>query len=289
MDAPNFSQRFADLFIPSGERPERALRRTTHLCIAAHADDIEFMAYHGIAACFEREEAGFCGVILTDGTGSARLGPYASYSEAALREARRREQRAAATVGRYVAVAQLAWPSDDLKGPLSETVVDELTWVLERIRPEVVYLHNPFDRHLTHLGVLRHSIQALRRHLPKHRPERLLGCEGWRDLDWLPKPARVELDVSDRPHLAAALNGVFDSQIAGGKRYDRAVLGRRHAHATFGESHATDGVDAVTLAVDLTSLLDQPERSLADFAQVHLDTFRAEVLNALEPPPPPAP
>jgi hypothetical protein len=28
------------------------------------------------------------------------------------------------------------------------------------------------------------------------------------------------MDVSGRDNLAAALNGVFDSQIAGGKRYD---------------------------------------------------------------------
>ncbi|MGF1448490.1 MAG: PIG-L deacetylase family protein [Opitutales bacterium] len=283
MDAPNFSQRFADLHVPSGERPERALRRTTHLCLAAHADDLEFMAYQGIAACYAREDAGFTGVVLTDGVGSTRQGPYAHYSDAALREARRREQRAAAAVGQYTAVAQLAWPSDAVKGPLNEPLVDELGWLLERVRPEIVYLHNPFDRHPTHLGVLRHSLEALRRRLPQHRPQRLLGCEGWRDLDWLPQTHRVELDVSDRPHLAAALNGVFDSQIAGGKRYDRAVLGRRHAHATFSNSHAADGVDALTLAIDLMPLLDDPKRSLASFAKVVLDAFQADVLNALAP------
>ena len=48
------------------------------------------------------------------------------------------------------------------------------------------------------------------------------------------------MDVSGRDNLAAAMNGVFDSQIAGGKRYDLATIGRRAANATFFESHATD-------------------------------------------------
>ena len=41
-----------DFFVPDGASPEAALARTTHLCIAAHQDDIEIMAYHGIAECF---------------------------------------------------------------------------------------------------------------------------------------------------------------------------------------------------------------------------------------------
>ena len=33
----------ADLFVPDGLEPEAALGRTTHLCIAAHQDDVEIM------------------------------------------------------------------------------------------------------------------------------------------------------------------------------------------------------------------------------------------------------
>lgn len=35
----------AVLFVPDGAEEENALRRTTHLAISAHQDDIEFMAY----------------------------------------------------------------------------------------------------------------------------------------------------------------------------------------------------------------------------------------------------
>jgi hypothetical protein len=46
----------ADIFVPDASlTPESALGRTTHLCVAAHQDDIEIMAYHGIAECFGRQ------------------------------------------------------------------------------------------------------------------------------------------------------------------------------------------------------------------------------------------
>ena len=69
------------------------------------------------------------------------------------------------------------------------------------------------------------------------------GCEVWRDLDWLLDREKVVHDVAGQEGLAAQVGGVFDSQIAGGKRYDLAVMGRRRANATFLESH---GVDAAT-------------------------------------------
>ena len=49
----------AILYIPDGERKERAFARTTHLAIAAHQDDIEFMAYAPIAECFGGRTSGF--------------------------------------------------------------------------------------------------------------------------------------------------------------------------------------------------------------------------------------
>ena len=42
----------AIIYIPDGTEQEKALSRTTHLCIAAHQDDIEFMAFSPIAECF---------------------------------------------------------------------------------------------------------------------------------------------------------------------------------------------------------------------------------------------
>src|SRR5258708_9857405 len=71
-----FHQPNADFFVPDGAAPDAALARTTHLCIAAHQDDIEIMAYHGIAECFGRNDRWFTGVVVTDGPVSPRGGIY---------------------------------------------------------------------------------------------------------------------------------------------------------------------------------------------------------------------
>ena len=77
--------------------------------------------------------------------------------------------------------------------------------------------------------------------------------------------------------LAAKLNGVFDSQIAGGKRYDLATLGRRSANATFFDSHATDAATQLIFGMDLTPLIADPALDIADYVLHFIDEFRADV------------
>jgi hypothetical protein len=94
------------------------------------------------------------------------------------------------------------------------------------------------------------------RQLPKaDRPQKVYGCEVWRDLDWLVDSEKTAMPISGRPELARALNEVFATQIAGGKRYDLAVLGRRTANATFSNAHSTDQETAMQWAMDLTPLI----------------------------------
>jgi hypothetical protein len=107
---------------------------------------------------------------------------------------------------------------------------------------------------------------------------RVLGCEVWRDLDWLPDAEKVALDSGRHPELALELLKAFDSQITGGKRYDLATLGRRAANATFHTSHATDQVAGITWAVDLTPLTLDPAPTLEDFTTGLVDRLRADVL-----------
>jgi len=83
------------------------------------------------------------------------------------------------------------------------------------------------------------AIAALRSVREETRPRAVYGCEVWRDLDWLPDQDKRPLPVSARSNIAAALVGVFDSQVSGGKRYDLATAGRRLAHATYFASHST--------------------------------------------------
>jgi len=69
------------LHIPSSCPAEEILMRTTHLGIGAHQDDLEFMAYHGIATCYDSDRNWFTGVTCTSGGGSSRSGPFANHSD----------------------------------------------------------------------------------------------------------------------------------------------------------------------------------------------------------------
>lgn len=272
----------ADLFVPDGAPLPEALQRITHLGIGAHQDDLEFMAFHGTVQCFQHEhQRWFGGVICTDGGGSARTGAYSHCSDEEMRRIRRDEQRAAAVVGRYSAMIQLGFPSSALKSPENPLPTHDLLEILSATRPEVIYTHNLADKHETHVAVVSAVIQAIRQLPAEQRPRQLLGCEVWRSLDWLGDSEKVILDVSGHDHLAAALNGIFDSQIAGGKRYDLATTGRRAANATFLESHATDKSTQVTFAMDLTPLIRDPFPDPADFILSAVDRFRGDVAAAL--------
>lgn len=279
----NLSRPDADIFIPSGGTDAAAaLSRVTHLCIGAHQDDIEIMAHAGIAACLDTPNLAFGGVVVTNGAGSPRGGPYAHLTDEQMQAVRREEQRKAAQLGRYVIQLQLAHPSGDVKLPGHAGVAADLRAILHGCDPEVVYLHNPADKHDTHIAVLLRCLEALRSR-PAGRPvPRVLGCEVWRDLDWLLDTDKVALDVSAHPDLAAELLKVFDSQVSGGKRYDLAALGRRLANATFHTSHATDKTDALTWAIDLTPLLRDPSLSLEAHTLAAIDRLRDDVARRLQ-------
>src|SRR5690242_9115601 len=125
-----FSQPAADIYIPDGRPLPAALARTTHLCIAAHQDDIEIMAYPGIAAGRASSRRGFTGVVVTDGAGSPRSGRFARYTDEQMKAVRAREQRRAAKIGGYAAMIQLAHPSAVVKDAHSPLVVAELMTLL---------------------------------------------------------------------------------------------------------------------------------------------------------------
>jgi LmbE family N-acetylglucosaminyl deacetylase len=273
----NFSQPVADVYVPDGSTIIEALGRTTHLCLAAHQDDLEIMAYQGIAECHGRRDRWFTGVVLTDGSGSPRAGKFKHCTDEEMKAVRRQEQRRAAKLGKYSAVIQLAHPSTVIKSRKSIAVRDDLATILAACPAQIVYLHNPADKHDTHVAVFLRCLEALRA-LPKNRrPRQIYGCEVWRNLDWLVDADKVLLDDSAQPKLAAKLISVFKSQIAGGKRYDRAIAGRRLANATFHTSHATDQAAAVTWAMDLTPLVHDPKLSVEKFTLAHLNRLRTDV------------
>ena len=267
----------AEVFVPDKAAVSRALARTTHLCIAAHPDDIEIMAVRAILDCFGRKDRWFTGVVVTDGTGSPRAGAYAKLTARKLRELRMREQRKAAVIGGFGALVLLGHPSSAVKSRGKNDVCRDLAAVLKAARPDVVIGHNLADKHDTHVGVTLKLIEAIRA-LPKAaRPRQVLGCEVWRDLDWMTDADKVALDASAHENLQAALLGVFDSQICGGKRYDLASMGRRKAHATYFASHGVDLTTGLNFGMDLSPLITDESKDPAAYVQELIQRFSDEV------------
>ncbi|NOY81018.1 MAG: PIG-L family deacetylase [Kiritimatiellaeota bacterium] len=276
-----FTNPEAEVFVPDGTAPEAALARTTLMGISAHQDDAEILAYHGIVEAYTTPDEWFTSVVLTNGSGSARSDCYAEYTDEQMREVRKREQKKAAFVGDYAAAVLLDYPSSAVKDAANPGPVDDLKAILLTARPRRVYTHNPADKHDTHVAVCLRLVQALRDLGGEVAPEKVYGVEVWRDLDWVVDEDKIALAVDRHENLAAALIGLYDSQIAGGKRYDLATMGRRRAHATYHASHATDECQGLTFAVDLTPLTKDPELDAAQYIGDYITRFSNDVLERL--------
>jgi LmbE family N-acetylglucosaminyl deacetylase len=272
----------AELYLPGGGDLAPALKKTTHLGVGAHQDDLEFMALHGILECYDRADQWFGGVTCTDGAGSARQGPFADITDEAMQDIRAEEQRAAARMGQYAYMAQLAYPSSEIKDPVAaDNLVNDLVNLLQRSSVKVIYTHNLADKHGTHIAVAAALIKAVRQLPHAQRPDKLIGCEVWRDLDWLPDDKKVVMDLGRDEAFANQLNGLFKSQITG-KRYDLAVEGRRRANATFFDSHSTDACQRVCFGMDLSPLIFDESLNPADIALALVNDFKASVQAELE-------
>ena len=267
----------ADIFIPDASDLKTALPRTTHLAVGAHQDDLEIMAYHGIMECYKKDDKWFTGVVVSNGAGSARTGKFADYTDEEMQKVRREEQRKAAEIGEYAVQFQLDYPSSELKDSSNNEAVNDILAILKETSPQVVYLHNPADKHDTHIATVVKTIAAIRKLPSEQRPETVIGCEVWRDLDWLPDKEKVVMKVHKHPDLAKDLLDVFESQIIGGKRYDLATIGRRLANATYHSSHTVDNCDALIFGIDLTPLIKDDSLSIKQFIGKKIDTFRNDV------------
>jgi LmbE family N-acetylglucosaminyl deacetylase len=272
-----FHMSTAEFFAPDALAEEKALARATHLAFAAHHDDLEIMAAGPILECFQQTDKRFAGVIVTDGRGSPRDGLYKSFTDEEMRRVRFKEQRKAAVVGEYAALAMLDYPSKAIKDGRDRRPAEDMAQLLRAARPRAVFTHNLADKHDTHVGVALKVIEAVRSLPAELRPERLYGCEVWRDLDWMIDADKVAFDVSKHENLQAALLGIFDSQIAGGKRYDLATMGRRKANATYFASHGVDTATGMNFAMDLTPLARDASLDPAAFAQGFITRFAEEV------------
>jgi len=271
----------AEVYVPDGSPVDTALTRTTHLAVAAHQDDIEIMAYHGILECFGRPGRGFTGVTVTNGSGSPRDGLYGDYTDEEMQVVRRKEQKKAAFVGDYSAHVFLDYSSSAIKDSANAQVVKDLKRIIASTKPQVIYTHNLADKHDTHVATALRVIRALRETPHDSRPQHLYGCEVWRSLDWVNDNDKVIFNVQAHENLAMSLVGVFDSQVCGGKRYDLATMGRRRANATYLASHGVDESTSLIFGTDLTPLMEDDRLDAGEYIRGFINRFAQEVSNRI--------
>lgn len=276
-----FHNQTSEIYIPDNLPETSALSRSTHLAISAHQDDIEIMAASPILECFQQTDKWFSAVVVTDGRGSPRNGIYEKYSDDEMRLVRIKEQKKAAFVGEYASLTMLDYPSAQVKDARFPFVVQDLASVIRATQPDVIYTHNLADKHDTHIAVVLRVIQAIRALEKSERPEKLFGCEVWRNLDWMLDSSKVPFDLSAMENLQAALVGVFDSQISGGKKYDQASLARRRANATYFESHGVDVYTGLSFGMDLTPLISDDKLDPAGFISNLINQFQQDVNDRL--------
>lgn len=276
-----FAKSTAEIYVPDQVDPIQALSRTTHMSVAAHQDDIEIMALDGILTCFGKAESWFLGVVVSDGAGSPRDGLYAGYSDEQMKTVRRLEQKKAAFVGEYSAAVFLNHTSSEIKNPSARGPKEDIKALLSAAHPEIVYTHNLADKHDTHVSVALRTIAAIRELPPPERPKKLYGCEVWRSLDWMMDDEKVVFAFSQHENLAMSLVGVFDSQVAGGKRYDLATQGRRRANATYFQSHSVDAAELVSFGMDLSPLIHNDQLDIKGFVQQQIARFADDVQTRL--------
>ncbi len=272
-----FQQPTAQVYIPDGVEVEQAFQRITHLGIGAHPDDLEIMAITPIGECFDRTDLWFGAVVVTDGGGAPRADKYARLSNTELREVRITEQRQAAKMGRYGVLVMLDHTSEAVREQTNEVVIKDLVCLLEATSPRVVFTHNLADRHATHVAVALRTLSAIRALPMDQRPQRLIGGEAWRGLDWLPDAGRVVEDVTQYGGLQERLIGCFRSQLGSGKRYDLAVRGRQRANATFWDAYQPDQAEESSIGMDMTPLIREDALEPGDFVKGMLELFVGEV------------
>ena len=248
-----------------------------YLCICAHQDDCEIMAIHGILKGYYSKKFSFALVETTDGGGSARTGKFKDYTDDEMKKVRIKEQQAAAEIGKYHSLYMLNYSSKEVKEKENDDIVNDYIQIIKELKPEVIYTHSILDKHPTHLGVAVKVIKAIRLLPLEEQPRLLYGCEVWRGLDWISDDKKIGFDVSRNERLQKKLLDVFESQIAGGKAYTKASIGRRYQNATYYQSHSVDSYKMISFGVDMKPLIKNPNLSIKEFALSFVDDLKEEI------------
>ncbi|MDR0751112.1 MAG: PIG-L family deacetylase [Christensenellaceae bacterium] len=250
----------------------------TDMVIAAHQDDVEIMCPQGIIKCRNDKNHGLVAVIVTNGSGSPRSGRFAAFTNEEMMAQRALEQERAAKYGRYTGLVSLNEKSIDVRDFDNPRITECLAEIITEYKPKTVHVHNLADKHSTHVACSLRAIDAIRLLPEELRPTQLFGCEVWRGLDWYSDTEKVVYDLTGHEKFLQSLLNIFESQIAGGKRYDLAAKGRWVANAVYAYPRSVDEYKVASYAMDLSVLIKNSDIKPKEFILSKIEDFKNSIL-----------
>ena len=153
----------AEIYVPDGVINEKALRRTTHMAIGAHQDDIEIMAYDGILKClWPKRPLVFCRDCNKWRKEAAVMANISIQAIPKCRQFEPKNKKKRQIMVNMVALFFLNYSSSDIKNPKNRNFIEDIKQLIIMAKPEVIYTHNLADKHDTHVSTAVKVIQALR-------------------------------------------------------------------------------------------------------------------------------
>ena len=119
-------------------------------------------------------------------------------------------------------------------------------------------MHQPLDGHLTHNAIVAATFEALSR-VPKDcLPKKIIGCEVWRGLNWLPfgkgyphtDRLTYPIDMSESVDRFLQLINCHKTQVEGGNDYTK-IVSRWEANAALSDPHTASVIKPKHLAFGL--------------------------------------
>ena len=258
------------------------METTNLLAIGAHHDDIEVMAMDGILKAYGSKKYSFYACVLSDGAHFSKMGKYSDISDKEMIETRNQEQIRASQIGEYANLVFLKHTREDIENNEKDVVIKNIQKVILEVQPDVVYTHNIFDKGDIHTLTAIRVIEAILGLEEDKRPRLLYGCEIFRSLDWLPDKYKVVFDLSENKELQSRLIGVYDTRMEQSRNYNKAVVGRKLAHATFGNSNSSiDEEKLIWYGINLTPVI-QKGITLDEYCVKILNDFNKELLEYIK-------
>jgi LmbE family N-acetylglucosaminyl deacetylase len=235
------------------------------LVIAPHPDD-DVLGVGGTMTAATHQGKGVFAVYITDGRGSPRMDD--TISDEAMAALRKKEAMSALKAVGAVGGFFLEKRSGELTGEGQKETEGILIRILQRLRPQEVYLPAPYERHRTHQLCTQISIQALRQ-VSSLKPN-LLGYSLWGSFWGVRK--RIVRDIS--PFIKKKVEAIMAhaSQVAY-KDYQQGIIGKNNYEAIFWESHAVSPASFVEIFLDMNEFLENREMTLATFIRQDMEAL----------------